>query len=268
VRLWEKNHEREQDLWQRGVATEREALETETKVVECRIELARARQHLTNLGLSDLQVERTLADEDASSLLALAAPFDGLVVERAATIGEVVDTTTPLLAVADTTKMWAMLDLSQAQLPQVQAGQAVVLVIDGLRGESFAGHIVSINSEAEPRTRVIKARAEIDNPDGLLRANSFGRAEITVRNGTTALLVPKAAVQWDGCCNMAFVRESATRFRTRKLRLGCEAGDFYEVLAGLDGNEAVVTQGSFLLKTEVLKSSIGAGCCEVDHLAK
>ena len=50
--------------------------------------------------------------------------------------------------------------------------------------------------------------------------------------------------------------------------LYCEAGDFYEVLDGLNGDEAVVTQGSFLLKTEILKGSIGAGCCDVEQLAK
>jgi cobalt-zinc-cadmium efflux system membrane fusion protein len=268
VRLWENNHEREQALWQRGVATEREALETETKLAECRIELARARQRLANLGLSDAQIERLVATEDASSLLELTAPFDGLVVERAATVGEVVDTSKPLLAVADIARMWAMLDLAPAELPQVQVGQAVVLTIDGLRGEAFAGRIVSVNSQAEVRTRTIKARAEIENPDGLLRAKSFGRAEIAIRSGEPALLVPRAAVQWDGCCNVAFVQDSETRYRARKLRLGCDAGDFYEVLAGLNGDETVVTQGSFLLKTEILKGSIGAGCCEVDHLAK
>ena len=59
-----------------------------------------------------------------------------------------------------------------------------------------------------------------------------------------------------GCCNVVFVGESQTRFRPRKLRLGCESGDFYEVLEGLKGDESVVTQGSFLLKTEILKNQV------------
>jgi cobalt-zinc-cadmium efflux system membrane fusion protein len=268
LRLWERNHARQQLLLAQGIAAEQEALETETKLAESRIELARARQRLQNLGLSNAQIEQVIAGDDTSSLLELTAPFDGLVVERAATIGEVVDIIAPLLAVAGTTCLWAMLDLAQADLPQVQVGQPVVLTVDGMRGEAFAGRVASIDSQADPRTRRIKARAVIKNESGLLRAHSFGRAEVSLRAGEPALLVPKAAVQWDGCCNVVFVGESQTRFRPRKLRLGCESGDFYEVLEGLKGDEAVVTQGSFLLKTEILKDSIGAGCCEVEQLAK
>lgn len=268
VRLWEKNDRREQTLLGQGVATEQEALESETKLVESRIELARAQQRLRNLGLAEAQIEELKSSQDASSKLELTAPFDGVVVERAATVGEVVDMAKPLLAVADVSRMWAMLDLAQAHLQNVRLGQSVVLTVDGLRGEAFAGSVTAIGTEVDPRTRTIKARAEVDNERGLLRANSFGRAEISIRNEESALLVPKAAVQWEGCCNVVFVGESQTRFRPRKLRLGCESGDFYEVLEGLKGDEAVVTQGSFLLKTEILKGSIGAGCCEVEQLAK
>jgi cobalt-zinc-cadmium efflux system membrane fusion protein len=268
VRLWEKNHHREKSLFGQGIATEQELLDTETKLTESQIELARARQRLLNLGLAMAQIEQLMSADDSSSLLELLAPFDGTVVERAATVGEVVDTTKPLLAIADTSHMWAMLDLSQGQIQDVQVGQPVVLTIDGLRGETFAGRLAAIQNEVDPRTRTIKARAEIDNERGLLRANSFGRAEISIRHGEEALLVPKSAVQWDGCCNVVFVRESETRFRPRKVRLGVDPADVYEVLDGLDGSETVVTQGSFLLKTEVLKGSIGAGCCEVEHLAK
>jgi cobalt-zinc-cadmium efflux system membrane fusion protein len=268
VRLWEKNDRREQTLRGQGIGTEREALESETRLAESRIELARAQQRLRNLGLAETQIEELQSSQGTSSLLELAAPFDGVVVERAATVGEVVDSSKSLLTVADISRMWAMLDLAQAHLQHVRLGQSVVLTIDGLRGEAFAGGVTAIGTEVDPRTRTIKARAEVDNGRGLLRANSFGRAEISIRNGEPALLVPKAAVQWDGCCNVVFVGESQTRFRPRKLRLGCESGDFYEVLEGLKGDEAVVTQGSFLLKTEILKGSIGAGCCEVEQLAK
>ncbi len=268
VRLWEKNDRREQTLLGQGIATEREALESETRLAESRIELARAQQRLRNLGLTEAQIEELKASQDASSKLELTAPSDGVVVERAATVGEVVDMAKPLLAVADTSRMWAMLDLAQAHLQHVRLGQSVVLTIDGLRGEAFAGSVTAIGSEVDPRTRTIRARAEVENEHGFLRANSFGRAEISIRNGEPALLVPKAAVQWDGCCNVVFVGDSETRFRPCKVRLGCESGDFYEVLEGLKGDEAVVTQGSFLLKTEILKGSIGAGCCEVEQLAK
>jgi cobalt-zinc-cadmium efflux system membrane fusion protein len=92
----------------------------------------------------------------------------------------------------------------------------------------------------------------------------FAEAEIAVRERTAALVVPHAAVQWEGCCNVVFVKRSPTVYEPRKVHLGVSNGAVYEVLSGLAEGEEVVTQGSFLLKTELLKGSIGAGCCEVD----
>jgi cobalt-zinc-cadmium efflux system membrane fusion protein len=77
-------------------------------------------------------------------------------------------------------------------------------------------------------------------------------------------VVPKEAIQWDGCCNMAFVQTREGEYEPRKVRLGDQVENGYVVLAGLSVGEPVATQGSYLLKTEVLKSQIGAGCCGND----
>jgi cobalt-zinc-cadmium efflux system membrane fusion protein len=92
----------------------------------------------------------------------------------------------------------------------------------------------------------------------------FARARITLRHRESALLVPEDSVQWEGCCNIVFVRNSDTEFEPRKVHLGVATGNVYEVLSGVKEGEDVVTQGSFLLKTEILKGNIGAGCCEID----
>jgi cobalt-zinc-cadmium efflux system membrane fusion protein len=63
---------------------------------------------------------------------------------------------------------------------------------------------------------------------------------------------------------VVFVRQSDLLFEPRKVHLGEEAGSYWVVESGLKPGETVVTTGSFLLKTEILKGSIGAGCCEVE----
>ena len=262
--LWEKHHAREQRLRERQVSSERAALEAEAKLTESRIAMAAAKQELKNLGLSDSQVEAVGEQQDTSSGIALTAPFAATVVERSAVMGEVVDTSRPLFAIADTSKMWSVLDVYETDVAKVEIDQSVVLRIVGLRGETFGGRITWISTHVDPRTRTIKARAELANPEGLLRANMFGRALITVHDSQEVIIVPKAAVQWDGCCNVAFLKRSNTLYEPRKLRLGYETDQFYEVKDGLKPGETVVTQGSFLFKTEILKGSIGAGCCEVD----
>ena len=116
----------------------------------------------------------------------------------------------------------------------------------------------------DQRTRTLKVRAEIRNNDAILRPGMFGKSIIAIAKEENVPVVPKDAVQWEGCCNVVFVKQSDTIFRPRKVQLGYEADNAFVVNKGLDGGETIVTTGSFLLKTEILKGSIGAGCCEVE----
>jgi cobalt-zinc-cadmium efflux system membrane fusion protein len=261
--LWTKNHAREKDLMNRGVATESDLLEAETNLAESRIAKSRAEQELMGLGLSADQIAEVVRTGDTTSKYQVTAPFTGIVVERQASVGELSDPSTPLFAVADLTRMWARLDVYEMDLQEVQADQPVVLHIEGLPGEAVAGRITWVSSHLDPRTRTLEARAEMDNPDGALRANMFAKAVVTVRDSEPTVVVPRAAVQWEGCWNVVFVKDSSTTFHPVKVHLGPAAGSMVEVKRGLSGGETVVTQGSFLLKTEILKGSIGAGCCEV-----
>lgn len=268
--LREANATRETDLMDKGASTERDMLEAQTHRAEARIAVARARQRLRNLGLSDQKIDQVEKESDTSSMLEVVAPFSGTLVERTAVIGEVVDPRTMLFSIADTSTVWAMIDLIESDLAAVRAGQPVLLTIEGLSSRPFPGTLAWVSTQLDHRTRTIRARAELDNADGMLRAFMFGRATVVAGENRQAVTVPKSAVQWEGCCNVAFVRasEDGTRFKPARLTLGFDAGDRYEVLAGLSGGQTVVTRGSFVLKNEILKDSIGAGCCEVDYLAK
>ncbi|MEK6798527.1 MAG: efflux RND transporter periplasmic adaptor subunit [Planctomycetota bacterium] len=265
TRFWTRSAERQHSLADRGIGTEGEALEAENRLAETQIHLARSRQRLGNLGLSGADVESVEQSQDASSSLQVTAPFEGLVIERTAVLGEVVERTNVLFAVANTSSMWAMIDLFESDVPVVVPGQDVIFALESVPGESFAGTITWVSTQLSPSTRTLKARADVTNVGGLLRANSFGRVQIVIRRSDRSLFVPKDAVQWDGCCNIVFVRanDEGTAFQPLKVRLGIDTGAAYEVLSGVQGGDIVVTSGSYLLKTEILKGSIGAGCCDV-----
>jgi cobalt-zinc-cadmium efflux system membrane fusion protein len=263
VRMWERSHARETDLLERGVSTERDVLEAETRLAESRAALSSAEHELLSLGLAPRQLDEVVAGGDTGTRYVLTAPFAGVVVERSAVTGEVVDRSQRLCAVADASEVWALLDIHESDARHVRSGQPVVLRVSGLPGEAFGGHITWVSSEVNPRTRTLAARAQLDNDRGMLRANMFAKAIVAVRDRHPALAVPAAAVQWEGCCNVVFVRKSATLHEPRQVHLGVSTGTVYEVLDGVEEGEVIVTQGSFLLKTEILKGSIGAGCCEV-----
>ncbi len=263
VALAETANEKIQKLYKGGTSSELEALERETELAEKRFSLAKAEQELRNLGLSDAQLADISSSGQTSSILELKSNIAGEIVERNVTVGEMADPARTMMAIADTRRSWVMLDIPELDSGKLAIGNPVVLQLEALPGESFGGTVSWISSQLDPATRTVKARAEIANEHRRLRANMFGTAQIAIHEREDVLMVPKAAVQWDGCCNIVFVRESASVYRPRKIRLGCSVGDQYEVEEGLLAGEPVVTRGSFLLKTEIMRGNLGAGCCEV-----
>jgi membrane fusion protein, heavy metal efflux system len=264
VTLWEKNQAREADLLARGVATEKDFIEAEILLAQSLAALGDAEQVLLSLGLSSQQVQDVRRTKDTSSAYTVTAPMSGIIVDRFIAMGEVVEPAKPLFAVADISRMWALVDIPESDLRYVQTGQSLELHVDGLPGETVGGKITWVSTELDPKTRTLRVRAEIPNPDGRLLANMFAQAEVNLAHRPNALVVPESAVQWEGCCNIVFVRKSATVYQPRKVQLGIASGSVYEVLTGLKTGDDVVTEGSYLLKTEILKGSIGAGCCEVE----
>ncbi len=217
------------------------------------------------LGLSDAQLAAIGSESGvALSRYDLRSPAAGRIVERSAVVGEVVEQRDALYAVADLSTMWVMMDLREHDLTLVRVGLPVLLTVDGLPGHSFDGTVSWIASTVDDRTRTVKVRANLPNKDGLLRENMFGLARIIILDNDEVVSIPSEAVQTDGCCQLVFVKQDDTLFEPRKVSLGASANGHVEILAGLTPGESVVTIGSFLMKTEILKSNIGAGCCDVE----
>ena len=139
---------------------------------------------------------------------------------------------------------------------------AVAFRPDGAPDQGASGQISWISTAVDDQTRTAKVRATVENPGGRLLAQTFGKAAITLRQSPNAVAVPSEAIQWEGCCYITFVRLTDDIFQTRKVKLGPEANGFTEVLVGVLSGEVVVGSGSHVLKSEILKSALGAGCAD------
>jgi len=244
---------------------DRERLAAERAVEVTRSALDAAERRLHILGLDDEQVARIGTEPDERlSRYELRSPVAGRVIECFVAVGESVEGTDVLFVVADPSKMWLMGDVYERDLLQMRVGLPVFFTVDGMPGASFEGVVAWISSQVDDRSRTVRLRADLPNPDGLLRAKMFGRARVVLHDNEEVVTVPIHAVQTDGCCQLVFVRETDSIFAPRKVALGAAANGFVEVMRGLNEGEAVASAGSFLMKTEILKSNIGAGCCEVD----
>ena len=246
-----------------SIEREQLAAERAAKVARSALESAERRLHI--LGLDEDQVSRIGTEShELLSRLELRSSAAGRVIERTGANGESVEATDVLFVVADTTAMWLMMDVYERDLVQLRTGQPVMFTVDGMPGIGFEGSVNWISSQVDDLTRTVRLRADLQNDDGLLRAQMFGHARIVLHENEAVVAVPSKAIQTDGCCQLAFVRESDTVFQPRKVLLGSQSNGFVEIIKGLEEGDAVVSTGSFLMKTEILKGNIGAGCCEVE----
>lgn len=193
---------------------------------------------------------------------ALTSPIDGVVVRRDVAVGQTVDQGPTLFEVVDASAMWAEIEVAEQDVASVKQGQRVALTVDALPGRTFSGSVDYVAPEIEPRTRTAHVRVALTNDDAALRANMFGQARIAVGREHASVMVPRSAVQRAKEVQLVFVRKGNGEYEARRVRLGLEEGALVEITKGIATGEEVVTTGSFLLKTETLKGSIGAGCCD------
>lgn len=290
----------ERNLQQQNVARLREArgavagsriLDSEAALAKAQADVLAADQSLRNLGLpvdvSSLQGldEQQVLDElrllgipdsirrqidsqtVTSNLLPVRSPIEGVVVERSVAPGEVVDPARILFQVADVRQMWLTLNVPLENMNQLAIGQRVHFHADGSR-EMVVGKLDWISTSADRMTRMVQVRAVLDNADGRLRSETFGTGEIILRSESDAIVIPTNASHWEGCCQVVFVRdknffdspESAKVFHVRSVRLGAVSGNRTEVLSGVLPGEVIATAGSDVLRAQLLKNNLGAGC--------
>lgn len=225
---------------------------------------ATIRSKLKTLGIPD-SVIASLGQSHSANLIPVVSPRPGVVVSRNAVAGEVVETSKPLFTIADTSKMWLLLNVRLEEISRISIGQKIIFQADGSELET-TGSVTWISTEVDSRTRTIQVRGELSNTHGRLRNETFGAGEIILREEQNAIVVPSNAVHWEGCCHVAFVRDkdyfkdgSFKVFHTRSVRPGATIGQSVEVIAGLLPGEVVVTKGSGILRAELLKGNLGAG---------
>jgi len=231
-------------------------------------------ERLRLLSLPESVAEHLSPDETTANLLPVKAPMDGVIVARQVVAGEVVDASRVLFQLADMSRMWLTLNVSVEDAGKLALRQPVRFRPDGSPKE-VSGTLVWISTTADQQTRMVTVRAELPNPKGQLRNETFGAGKIVLREEQEAVVVPNEAVHWEGCCQVVFVRDksyfdkdSPKVFHVRTVRLGAGhrpegvvGGQFTEIIAGVLPGEIVATKGSDVLRAELLKNSLGEGCC-------
>lgn len=189
--------------------------------------------------------------------LELKAPIDGVIVGRKAAPGELVSKDKEIYTISDPTDLWVIAEIKERDIGAVSVGQDTTFNVLAYPGENFHGKLVRIGNEVEAASRTLEVRIEVTNPDGRLKPGMFADVEITTTVVHDVLAIPDTALQTDEDKQIVFVAFDGNKFEKRIVKLGMEQKGRVQVLEGLKAGEKVVTEGSFILKSEMLKGELG-----------
>ena len=194
------------------------------------------------------ELERTRQPRKAVTVF---APADGIVVEKMAVAGQMVEAGTKIYRLADLGLVWVQAQIYERDLAFVKLGQEALVTLSYLPDRQFRGRVTYVYPNVDEKTRTARVRMEFHNPGYFLKPGMFAEVQLASEQAPAVLLVPDMAVLRSGEQNTVFVALEGGRFDPRTVTLG-EAAEhgMQQILTGLKEGERVVTSGQFMLDSE------------------
>jgi cobalt-zinc-cadmium efflux system membrane fusion protein len=226
--------------------------EAESARVQAQAEVERARDTLTHLGVSEQTGE-----------MVVRAPIAGIVLNREAVPGSVVDAGASLVAVTDLTTLWLDIAATERVAPLLQRGAQVRFTVPELLPQTFDATIENVGAALDPATRTLPVHAVVRNPTSRLRPAMFATVTLTVGQPRTGVMIPDSALQLLDERPVVFVAQTngtgGARFERRDVEVGARTGAEIQIVRGLSAGDVVVTEGAFAVKSEFARSKMPPG---------
>ena len=210
---------------------------------------AAARERLLRWDVGPAQIEAMARAGKPIEALPILAPASGVVLEKNIVRGSAFSAGQTLYKIAPIHPVWVIASVYPYELPFVRSGMTATILSPFLPEHAGQGKVSYIDPYLNPETRTAQVRVVVPNSRGDLKPDMFVDVVLGASIGKR-LAVPESAVLYVGDKRIVFVDLGDGRFAPRAVTLGAKAGDYYEVLSGLEAGETVVTSGNFLIAAE------------------
>jgi cobalt-zinc-cadmium efflux system membrane fusion protein len=269
--LSEKILARETRLQEQKVGSEQDTIDAQMTFEQHRADLRTSEQTLHVFGLTeeDLTRARDGSHGVGAGRLPVRAPIAGTIIEKHAVAGELAEPGKDLMLLADLTTVWVWANVHSRDLARLLAAESsgrvgVEITVSAFPDRPFKGVLDYVGATMDEQTRTVKVRATVANPDRVLRPGMFCEAAIALGNGVAeeVLGAPRAAVLSDEGKAFVFKHWKDDFYVRQDVRIGREFFGTVEILKGLEAGDTVAAEGAFLLKSDVLREKMGAGCAD------
>ena len=210
---------------------------------------ATARTRLQLMDVPKGTIDSMARGGKAPRTYSVSAPTAGIVTAASVVPGSRVVPGDALFEVSDLSHVWVFADVRMPDLARVHLGMAATVSVASLPGRTFPGTVSLIDPNVDPKTRTVRVRIAVDNPNGELRPDLFGEVEL-LEEPREGLRIPRDAVVDSGTRQVVFLVQPDGHFEPRPVQLGAVVGEEVEVVHGLVVGDRVVTRANFLLDSE------------------
>ncbi|MDD4871189.1 MAG: efflux RND transporter periplasmic adaptor subunit [Kiritimatiellae bacterium] len=265
-----RNFRREKSLFDQKIGSEMEMGEAQVKLQESQANLKAAEQKLHVMGMTDGEISSIRTVKDKTPLrgsLSIRAPISGNIIERHGTAGEMVEPGRDVMVLADLNTVWVWGAIYERDLAvvlkHVSAGTVPVEIsVPAFTGKTFPGKVDYVGAIMDESTRTIKIRMLLDNKEGLLRPGMFCEGKLLLKSNEEVFAIPSVALLSDEGVDFVFKHMKDDYYLRKNVRKGREFAGDVEIIKGIEPGQVIVAEGSFLLKSDVLRSKMGAGCAD------
>jgi len=235
------------ELYEHHAVAQKDMLGSQNDQAQARaaLETARAALYQAKRKLELLELKPS---GEPRPIVQVRAPISGKVLEVNVAPGEYRnDTGTPLMTIADLSRVWIASDVPESAIRLIRVGERVTITMVAYPGEEFEGRVARIADVLDPQTRTVKVYVEMANLRGRFRPEMFA----TIRHAGDSRptpVVPVGAIVQEYGRPIVFLERAPGRFERREVALGTRAGEFIPVVSGVRAGERIVVDGGVLLK--------------------
>jgi len=257
--LAQLNHERESQLFRRGVGAQKNQFVSEAglRVAEANLNAAEKKLHV--LGFSEEEITLISESHQVNPVVAVYSPIAGKVVENNVVLGEMVDESTEILTIMDLTLLWVDAEIYEKDIARIRTDQDVAITVPAYLDDVFSGKITYISDVLNEDTRTITVRTEVPNTGNRLKPGMFANVVIELNANGEAVAIPVEAVLDDQEEHLVFIRTGLRQFEPRHVITGTRDDGFVEIVSGVEVGDEVVTNGNFQLKSRLYEALLKAG---------
>jgi cobalt-zinc-cadmium efflux system membrane fusion protein len=216
------------------------------------IALAAVRNRLRIFGMSDRAIAalaRASIGIQTSPEAAVFAPIGGIVILRQVGLGQFIQSgaSNPVFSIGDLSTVWLVANVREADAPLMQLGQPVDVRVAAFPRRVFHAKLSYVAPGVDPATRRLQVRADIPNPQGLLKPQMFANFSIVTGVDRSAPAVPESSIVYEGDTARIWIVRRDNRIALREIRTGRIDDGMVEVLHGALTGERVVTSGAIFI---------------------